>query len=63
MECSFCGQEISQGTGKMYVTKQGKLFHFCSNKCEKNLLKLKRKPRTVKWTEDYRAEKAIRIKS
>jgi len=63
MECSFCGQEISPGTGKIYVTKQGKLFHFCSNKCEKNLLKLKRKPRTVKWTKDYRAEKAIRIKS
>jgi large subunit ribosomal protein L24e len=63
MECNFCGHEIAQGTGKMYVTKQGKTFYFCSNKCEKNLLVLKRKPRKVKWTDTYRAEKAIRIKS
>ena len=63
MECNFCGQEIARGTGKMYVTRQGKILYFCKSKCEKNLLKLKRKPRRVGWTETYRAEKAIRIKS
>ncbi|PKP54336.1 MAG: 50S ribosomal protein L24e [Candidatus Altiarchaeales archaeon HGW-Altiarchaeales-3] len=63
MECSFCSHEIAPGTGKTYVTKQGKIFHFCSSKCEKNMFKLKRKPRRVQWTETYRAEKAIRIKS
>ena len=63
MECSFCSHEISPGTGKMYVTKQGKIFYFCTGKCEKNLLKLKRKARRVQWTETYRAEKAIRVKS
>jgi len=47
--CSFCNKNIEKGTGKMYVTKVGKVFNFCSMKCEKNLLKLKRKPRDYKW--------------
>jgi large subunit ribosomal protein L24e len=37
------------GKGKMYVKKDGKLFYFCSMKCEKNMLKLKRKPAKQKW--------------
>ncbi|MCK5140226.1 MAG: hypothetical protein KAQ85_10325 [Thermodesulfovibrionia bacterium] len=63
MECNFCGHEIEVGTGKMFVTKRGKTLYFCSNKCEKNLLKLRRKPRRVKWTSAYGEEKAIRTKS
>ncbi len=48
--CSFCGLNIEQGTGKIYVKKDAKILYFCSMKCEKNLLKLERKPRTTKWT-------------
>ncbi|MBD3209560.1 50S ribosomal protein L24e [Candidatus Woesearchaeota archaeon] len=55
--CNFCGRTISEGTGKMYVQKDGKILHFCSNKCEKNLLVLKRKPRQIAWTEEFRAVK------
>jgi len=53
MMCSFCKQNIKKGTGKIYVQKTGKLLYFCSSKCEKNMLKLKRKPRTTKWTQEY----------
>ena len=60
MECSFCGRDIERGTETIFVTKKGKVFYFCSSKCEKNLLKLGRKPRKIKWTEAYRAEKATR---
>jgi len=63
MNCSFCGNEIELGTEKIFVSKKGKAFYFCSSKCEKNLLKLKRKPRRVRWTAEYRKEKAIRLKS
>jgi len=28
----------------------GKTINFCSSKCEKNMLKLKRLPRKAKWT-------------
>lgn len=53
--CSFCGEEIEKGTGKMYVKKDAKILFFCSTKCEKNLLKLGRKPRTTKWTNEARS--------
>lgn len=53
MKCSFCQNNIEKGTGEMYVKKDGKVFYFCSNKCEKNMIKLKRKPRTTKWTQEY----------
>ena len=58
--CTFCGKQIEQGTGKMFVKKDGKLLWFCSRKCEKNMLQLKRIPRRVKWTEAHRAEKETR---
>ena len=56
-KCTFCGTQIEKGTGKMYVYISGKIAYFCSTKCEKNLLKLKRKPATMRWTESYRAER------
>ena len=49
MKCSFCEQDLKKGTGKMYVKKDGKILYFCSTKCEKNLLKLNRKPRETRW--------------
>jgi len=51
--CSFCGKSIEKGTGKMFVFKTGKLNYFCSSKCEKNLLVLKRKPHSVRWTKEF----------
>jgi large subunit ribosomal protein L24e len=52
--CSFCGNEMPRGTGKMYVKKDGKIFYFCSMKCEKNMNKLGRKPLRTKWTKFYK---------
>ena len=52
--CTFCGKKIPKGTGKMFVTKDGKKMDFCSMKCEKNKLKLKRNPRNFKWTTHYK---------
>ncbi|MBT3721163.1 50S ribosomal protein L24e [archaeon] len=53
MKCSFCGCTMQDGTGKMYVKKDAKIFYFCSSKCEKNQLKLKHKARTTKWTSEF----------
>ncbi|MBN2368285.1 50S ribosomal protein L24e [Candidatus Woesearchaeota archaeon] len=52
-KCSFCGENIEKGTGKIYVKKDSKIFYFCSGKCEKNMFKLKRKPRTTRWSKHY----------
>ena len=56
-KCTFCGRLIPQGTGKMFVKTDGRIYDFCSMKCEKNMLKLNRKPRETKWTVDYRKAK------
>ena len=61
--CSFCGDEIEPGTGKMYVKRDGTVLNFCTNKCYKNMIELKRVPRTTEWTDKAKSEKAIRLKS
>ena len=52
-KCSFCGNNLEPGTGKIFVKKDGKILYFDKRKCEKNLLKLKRTPRNLKWTKAY----------
>ncbi len=37
----------------MLVLKSGKILNFCSNKCEKNMVKLRRKPVFFKWTKAF----------
>ncbi len=54
VKCTFCGEDIEKGTGKKYVSNAGKEFNFCSRKCEKNQLKLKRKAIHIKWTKNYK---------
>ena len=57
--CSFCGEQIEPGTGKMYVRKDGTTLLFCTNKCYKNMVELKRVPRNVTWTKAYATKKSI----
>jgi len=52
-KCSFCGKDIEEGTGKMYVKTDGKILRFHNHKCEKNMINLGRKPRDFKWTTSY----------
>ncbi|MFH1789267.1 MAG: 50S ribosomal protein L24e [Candidatus Altiarchaeota archaeon] len=63
MDCTFCGRKIEKGTGVVIVSPAGKAQNLCSSKCRKNMIKLGRKPRKVKWTKTYREEKQIRIRS
>lgn len=55
--CSFCNDGIPKGTGWLYAKKDGTLFYFCSSKCRKNQLVLKREGRRQKWTMAARAFK------
>ena len=59
--CSFCGNEIEPGTGKMYIKVDGTVFNFCRNKCLKNMIELKRVPRTTSWTQQYMREKSTKM--
>ena len=62
-KCSFCYREIEPGTGKMFVKKDGTVLNFCTNKCYKNMVELKRVPRTTAWTEKFEVEKEARLKA
>ncbi len=56
--CSFCGSDLIRGSGILYAKKDGTVLYFCSSKCRKNALVLKREGRRVKWTKNARAFKA-----
>ncbi len=56
--CSFCGEPIEPGTGKIYVKKDGTVYNFCTNKCKKNRIDIGRVPRRTKWTVRYNELKA-----
>lgn len=49
MKCSFCNSMLEPGTGVMFIKNDGKVFYFCSKKCERNMIKLKREPKDVRW--------------
>ena len=49
--CSFCKKKIAPGSGCMVATNSGNVLFFCSSKCKKNMLKLKRNPKKYKWSE------------
>ncbi len=53
MKCTFCGDTIPAGTGTIYVFTSGKTANFCSMKCKKNQLKLKRKAIHTRWTKRF----------
>ena len=56
--CSFCGEAIEPGTGKIYVKKDGTVYNFCTNKCKKNRIDIGRVPRRTRWTIRYNELKA-----
>ncbi|MBS7650084.1 MAG: 50S ribosomal protein L24e [Candidatus Bathyarchaeia archaeon] len=52
-KCSFCGKEYPPASGIAYFRNDGSILYFCSTKCRKNLLKLGRDPRKLKWTKHF----------
>ncbi len=61
MDCSFCGKKVPKGTGLLFVKKTGQVYSFCSRKCERNMLHLKRQPRTTRWTKDFAKTKSSNL--
>ena len=57
--CSFCGNAVKKGCGKMFVKNDGTVFTFCSQKCEKNLRDLGRDPKKTRWTEAFAKAKKL----
>ena len=55
-DCSFCGHMFPPGTGMMYIKNDGTVLWFCSSKCRKSSIELKRDSRKVKWTKYFGKE-------
>ena len=53
MKCVFCGKDEESFKGTHLVTNEGNVLYYCSSKCRKNSLKLKRDRRKVRWTEAF----------
>lgn len=59
--CSFCGSEVTPGTGKMYIKRDGTVWHFCKSKCQHNQVDMGRVNRHVGWTQAYAEHKGDRV--
>ncbi len=56
-KCSFCGKDEEFFRGVNLIKNDGSIAYFCSSKCRKNALKLKRDKRKVRWTEAFREKR------
>jgi large subunit ribosomal protein L24e len=56
VKCVFCGREESFHKGIHLIKNDGSIDYFCSSKCRKNALNLKRDKKRLKWTDSYRRE-------
>jgi large subunit ribosomal protein L24e len=57
VKCSFCGESVPEGKGKMFVKNDGRVFNFCASKCQKNF-RMKRVGKNVRWTKTARSLKS-----
>jgi large subunit ribosomal protein L24e len=55
VKCSFCGENLKRGTGKMFVKTDGTVMYFDSSKCEKYMLMGRNKKR-MKWANKSKAK-------
>jgi len=53
VKCVFCGKENDYFKGLHLIGNDGVVYYYCSSKCRKNALKLKRDKRKLKWTSAF----------
>ena len=58
VKCIFCGNEEDAFKGLHLLKNDGSVAYFCSSKCRKNALKLKRDKRKLKWTSAFHEVRA-----
>jgi large subunit ribosomal protein L24e len=59
VKCVFCGREEPAYIGMHYIKNDGSVNYFCSSKCRKNTIKLKRERRKIKWTQAFREVREV----
>jgi large subunit ribosomal protein L24e len=58
--CSFCKKNYEFPRGLSLVLNDGNILYYCSSKCRKNMLKLRRDNKKVNWIrKDKSVEKEL----
>lgn len=57
-KCFFCGREQESFRGLHFIKNDGSVDYFCSSKCRKNALHLKRDKRKMRWAEAFHETRA-----
>lgn len=52
-KCVFCGKDKDAFRGLHLIRNDGSITYFCSSKCRRNALNLKRDKRKVRWAEAF----------
>lgn len=53
VKCSFTGEDITPGTGLMYIKKDGTVLYFKNSKAKNAMITRKYKPRVTPWSKLY----------
>jgi len=62
-KCVFCGKEQEDYKGLYLIKNDGISNYYCSGKCRKNHLKLRRDKKKVRWTEAFHLQRGKRLES
>lgn len=60
-KCVFCGKDNEYFKGINLIGNDGVIYYYCSSKCRKNALKLKRDKRKLKWTEAFHIKREAAV--
>ena len=52
-KCVFCGKDDSPYKGVHLIANDGSINFYCSSKCRRNALNLRRDKKKMKWTSFY----------
>ena len=57
-KCVFCGFEQEDFKGTYFIKNDGNVHYYCSGKCLKNNLHLRRDKKKARWTEAHKILKS-----
>ena len=60
--CTFCKQNYEFPRGMTLILNDGNIMYFCSSKCRRNAIKLKRDNKKVNWVRKAEIAEAEKYK-
>jgi len=60
-KCVFCGKEEEDYKGVYLIKNEGSVLYYCSSKCKKNHVGLRRDRRKIRWTVAFHEQRRKRV--